>query len=382
MREHHFRLYLILHNRFPGEKAASFFAAKTAEAFCAAGIKTTVIVPRRLGRSTMNPYTYYGTKKGYDVVYLPTIDLFQVPLVRALAFYISFAVFSFFTLWYLIRHATKEDKIYSNETLPLLLASFFFPQTFYEAHIFPERKRLFYSYLFRRVRGIISINRWKAEHLSKQYHISSERILVAHSAVDLSLFDLSLSKQDARKRLNLPNEKKLIIYTGHLFGWKGVDVLASAAKMLSSDTLVVFVGGTPADVNSFRQNYGRDSRIKIVGHRPPTEIPVWQQAADVLVLPNTAKENISKYYTSPMKLFEYMASGVPIVASRLPSIIEVLNNENGVLVEPDDADALATGIKTLISDGKRGEHLAAQARKDVERYSYTSRARRVVAFIS
>ena len=94
-----------------------------------------------------------------------------------------------------------------------------------------------------------------------------------------------------------------------------------------------------------------------------------------------AKEDISKYYTSPMKLFEYMAVGRPIVASHIPSIAEILNEENSVLVKPDDPEALARGIRFVLENNEFAEKISSQAYIDVQKYTWEARAKLISDFI-
>jgi glycosyltransferase involved in cell wall biosynthesis len=101
------------------------------------------------------------------------------------------------------------------------------------------------------------------------------------------------------------------------------------------------------------------------------------RGTDVLVLPNPASA-ISSSFTSPLKLFEYMASGRPIVASDLPSLREVLRDgENALLAEPGNAAALTRGILRIKNDAALGERLARQAVEDVRQYTWARRAERL-----
>ncbi len=120
----------------------------------------------------------------------------------------------------------------------------------------------------------------------------------------------------------------------------------------------------------------------MVGAKPHDEIPLWLRAADVLILPNTANEDISKYYTSPMKLFEYMASGTPIVASALPSIREILNENNAVLVESDNPEKLAEGIKKVLADAELAKKISKQAFADVQNRTWGKRAEEILEFVN
>jgi len=141
------------------------------------------------------------------------------------------------------------------------------------------------------------------------------------------------------------------------------------------------VGGTEGDVLKIKKQTSENKNIIVVGSRPHSEIPYWQKSADVLVLPNTAKEDISKYYTSPMKLFEYMASGNSIVASDLPSIREVLNKDNSVLVEPDNPKKLAEGMNKVLGDFNFADKISKQALEDVKNYTWGERVKNILDFI-
>ena len=111
-------------------------------------------------------------------------------------------------------------------------------------------------------------------------------------------------------------------------------------------------------------------------------MPLYQAAADVLVLPNTAQAAISREHTSPLKLFEYMAAGRPIVASDLPSLREVLRHgDNAWLMQPDDPAALAQGIQHLLAEPALAARLAAQAQEEVQAYTWEQRAANILRFV-
>lgn len=376
------KLFLIFHGRFPSDKAASLFAAKSAEAFAEKGMDVILIAPRRLGRERGDVYAYYGVKKNFRTVFLPVIDIGTVRFLHHSRFLISFFSFSLASFIYLIFKASQEDIVYSNESLPLFLASFIYSKTFYEMHDFPESKLRLFRIFIKRMRWVLIHNQWKADRAKELLFLDSKKIICEPNAVDIGEFDISATKEEARDQLQLPRDKKIIAYTGHLYSWKGVDVLAQAAHQLPEDYLIVFVGGTSEDENKFRKRYGNNPKIKIVGFRPHAEISLWQKAADVLVLPNTAKENISKYYTSPMKLFEYAASSRPIVASRIPSITELVDEQEVFLVEPDNVQALAEGIQRVCEDEKLALSLSRAAYAWVSEHTWQKRAERILRFAS
>ena len=105
------------------------------------------------------------------------------------------------------------------------------------------------------------------------------------------------------------------------------------------------------------------------------------KAADVLVLPNSGKDTVSRLYTSPMKLAEYMASGTPIVASDLPSLREALDESNSVLCAPDDPSALAGALMKLLSDAELSRKVSAKALSDVKGRTWEKRAQAIAGLI-
>ncbi len=131
------KLFLIFHGRFPSDKAASLFAAKSAETFAKEGIDVVLLVPRRIGREKGNPYDYYRVQKNFRIAYLPVLDTGGIGFLKPVRFMLSFLSFSLSSSFYLLWGASRSDIIYSNESLPLFLASFAFPNSFFEMHDFP-----------------------------------------------------------------------------------------------------------------------------------------------------------------------------------------------------------------------------------------------------
>lgn len=368
-------MHLVYHGRFPAEKAAALFAARSVHAFNAVGIPTTLVAPRRLGRSRTSAQKYYELPAPINVIYLPTVDVFWIPGLQRLAFLISYTVFSIAVVLYALTRVAKNELVYTNEAFPAFLSALAGKRVVYEVHDFPEQTLWLYRAVCKHVERIIATNAWKKGELVSRFGVSEEKITVELNAVDLKQFARSESREEARIQLGLPADAPIVLYTGHLYSWKGADTLAEAASYVP-DAAFYFVGGTEEDVRRFKGAHTGPT-IHVMGHQPHALIPVWQRAAHVLVLPNSGAARISSLYTSPMKLFEYMASRTPIVASDVPAVREVLSEEAGLLVAPDNAEALGMAIREVLTHPTEAVARAEVAYQQVSTHDWEARARRI-----
>ncbi|RJQ34469.1 glycosyltransferase family 1 protein [Candidatus Parcubacteria bacterium] len=368
------RIALIYSGRFPGEKAGALFAAKSAEAFAEQGVEVTLIVPKRRDSMKQTPQQVWGVPDSFAVRLLPVVNLFPVRFFAPIAFFVALITYVPVVFLYLLFSRRSFDLIYSNEAYPLLAASFLAPCV-YELHDFPRRTLFLYRILFRRLLLIVSTNEWKKQQLIERFGVPAERILVERNAVDLAINDVS--KETARTHLGLEGDRFYVVYTGQLYSWKGTDTLAATATFLPN-AVIVFVGGLGHDLERFKARWGQQKNIRIVGQVPHGEVVYWQKAADVLVIPNTAKEAISEFYTSPMKLFEYMAAERPIIASDIPSIREVLGDEMAYFAEPDNASSFASAITGALDNPMGAIKKARLARANVVAHTWQKRSARIL----
>lgn len=195
------------------------------------------------------------------------------------------------------------------------------------------------------------------------------------------MFSFNEAKEVLRSRLNMDKNKKIVMYSGHLYRHKGIYTLLDAAKLLPSDFMICVLGGTPVDISAVKAyiNANKINNVTVLGYASYYKVSQYIASADILVLPNSSKNKFSRVYTSPLKLFEYMASGNIIVSSDVPSLREILNEGNSILVAPDDPKALAEGIRKAAN--KKLSKLASQAKKEAAVYSWDERAGKILGFI-
>lgn len=376
------KLLYLSNLRLPTEKAYGIQIAKMCEAF-AAQVEVELVYPSRKNPIKEDVFIYYAVKQIFKIKKLSAID-FYLPgpfdrIAVDLKSFISAVVLSFYGLF------SGTDIIYSRDEAILYILSFFKKNIVFEAHRYSPKRKFFYKRFKNASIKTVVISKAIEQEFFK-LGFSEKNILVAHDGVDIEKFDININKEKARKMSRLPLDKILITYAGHLFEWKGVDVLLEAtrdieiSKYRNMDILFVFLGGTERDVKKFRKKAKGLNNVLILGHRPHKEIPLFLKAADALVLPNSVSDKISSY-TSPLKLFEYMASKRPIVASELPSIAEILNDGNSVLVKPDDPKKLVEGIKKILEDTDASADLAIRAFEEVQQYTWQKRAGKIINFI-
>ncbi len=178
-----------------------------------------------------------------------------------------------------------------------------------------------------------------------------------------------------------PGPSPLVAYAGHLYPWKGVDVLLDALALAPSLRGRI-LGGHAVEpdlgrLQSRAQQLGLAGRVEFTGFQPRSAVAAALRGADALVLPNR-DTLMSARYTSPLKLFEYLAAGRPIVASDLPALREVLrDNENARLVPPEDPRALADALLALTREPAVAVRLARGAFDTAAEYSWDRRAARL-----
>lgn len=371
------KLVYLANIRIPTQRAHGYQIMKMCEEFVEQGIEVKLVVPNKKNYLRQDPFDYYGLTRNFSVRRLPAVDfLGRKERTSSLFFWLDYLIFLLTVLSSDCR--TDADVIYTRD---YVLAGFLDGKNLIlEIHDIPKRKKIFLA-AAKRAKKIIAITDGLKEELT-ELGLSGGKILVAPDAVDLEKFNIAVTREEARQKINLPLDKKIVLYTGHLYEWKGADILAQAAQLLPEGAMTVFVGGVRSEETArFRQSWGSHSRIIIFPFQKRQLLPYFLKAADILVLSNRGGTEISEKYTSPLKLFEYMAAGRPIVASDLPSIREILNSGNAILVEPDNPAKLAQGIKSLLANGGLSQALAGRAFKDVQQYSWRKRVKKIIEFI-
>ncbi len=227
-------------------------------------------------------------------------------------------------------------------------------------------------------RALVVISKALADAFVERYPTLEKRIIVDPDAAPEWPSSAPLARSG--------REQLRVLYVGSLYPGKGMELLAKLAPRCPWAQFMV-IGGAQAEIGGWRGALPEGTEnLEFLGRMPHTAVRQHMASADVLVAPyqrsvkvhgNTG--NVARWM-SPLKLFEYMAAGRPIVCSDLPVIREVLVNErNALLVDPDDVEAWEDALRRIVSSPQPAQEMADRARREYERrYTWRARAKRVM----
>ena len=231
------------------------------------------------------------------------------------------------------------------------------------------------KFTYKLARKIICVSEPAKRHMVKRWQLDPEKIVVMPNGVDTLHF--SSSNHDSRlvrEEFNL-GAGPVVAFVGGFQPWHGLDNLVESFTQILPqvpDARLLLVGDGRARPMLDRkvQECGLESIVTITGLLPQARVPAMLAAADVAVLPYP--QLAQELWFSPLKLYEYMAAGKAIVASRSGQIADVLENgHNGLLVEPGDVAGLAQAIVTLLLDEATRRRLGRNAKQQaIEKHSW------------
>ena len=226
--------------------------------------------------------------------------------------------------------------------------------------------------------GFISISNNLAKYW-KNNGVPQEKLLTLHDGFNDHLFEKKIDSNESRERLNLPKDKKIISYTGSLNPDRDIEKIIKIAKYFP-DELILIVGGPLSMVEHYRNltEINNVANILFTGPVDHRKIPQYLYASDVLLAIWSDKVPTINY-CSPLKIFEYMATGRIIIADNFPTIREVIKHEeNGLLVSPWKLNELVEQVRRALYD-RNLEQLGERARIEAfEKYTWNKRAKEII----
>lgn len=370
------KLYYVVNARMPSPKAYGIQIAKMCEAFIEQGVEIELLIPRTQ-QSRLSLKEFYDLRVDVPTRVLPAVDWYSG---GRLGFFLSSLLFMTSACLYLLGHR-RSSALYtidmdSYSYAPLALLG---PPVSVEMHS-PKVSNIANRFFFKRVRHLITTNPIIKEEIANTFTLPPDRLVVEPNGVDPQAFEVQ-SRESARRRLTLPVDAKIAVYVGRFYDWKGLSALQQAAAELAKNNILTYVvGGTGEE---FEARTGEiPSALRFGGSVAHRDIGLWCAAADVLLILGTKTNKFSYRYTAPMKLYEYLASGRPVVAADTPALRSLTNEEEVVFYTPDDASDLAQKIAAVFSNPERSQNLVSAGLQKAREHTWARRAERIAYFVN
>lgn len=348
------------------------------EAYALEGHEVTLLCPywddARVGSDA---YAFAQVRRNFNIVRLPRIDIFPGTANRML-YWLRTISFLIAARAYLLFH--KFDLVVTRDYAAL----FFLKNCLYEIHT-PPKVDTGRTSLLRRALGLAVLTSGIKDFYTER-GVSPKHIHISPDAVDPDLFEVAETKSEARTKLRLDPEKFLVGYVGTLKAVgheKGVSTVIQAMRLAPAGAMACIFGGEPDHVREYQEKAreaGVSDRVLFFGHVSHAEVPLIMRAFDCAVVPLPDVE-VFRLYTSPLKVFEYMAAGLPMIVTDLPSLREVLDERIATFIPPGDPEALARAIEMSMRERAAMQAQADRAKTTVKtRFTWRARARAIVEF--
>lgn len=360
----------------PLDRARGLQVISTVAALARAGISIECsYVPVIANHEMVDPFDHYGVIKPAGVTVRPIARNLPWPLSRLHSH--RFFVWRWLRQisgktdapWVLVRHLKLAAALI--KALPLA-------RVIYEAHeVFSdtssaEKKQKNYlleQFVYTHSHAVIANSAATAQRLKALYGDCAHCVVIPNG----------VDRPIALPNKAWANANQHILYAGSFFPWKGVHTLVNAGKFLSGARITLIGGDATrtAELQAIAPTEG--AQIVFAGRMSHTNTMQALAGACIAVLPNL--DDMDSRFTSPIKLFEYMAAGCAIVASDLPALREILGEDDAVWVPAGDAFALAHGIRTLINDPLRAQQLGERVYARAQAFTWDARAQRIQALL-
>lgn len=199
---------------------------------------------------------------------------------------------------------------------------------------------------------------------------------VLYNGVDIKRFRPFMGKRDAKRQLNFPEDSFIVLTVRRLVYKNGIDILLESAKLAvkKNPKILFLVAGGGPDFQRIRlkiKEFSLEENFKLLGFIPDEHLPLYYNASDAFVLPSKSGEGM------PLVLLEAMACGLPVVATNVGGVPEIIDKRWGKVVPPSDAVALADAI--LDFSYKDTSHISEELRKMVvQSYSWEANVERLI----
>ena len=360
----------------PSKTANSVHVMKMCQAFARLGHEVTLVVSDQMDIITDNVYEFYGVDKNFNIQRIHKKGIKGKSIIFAID-----------AAKYIMQH--DFDLIYGRSGLIYtLLLIFCKGKIGFEIHQPQDNdliSKIMKHFVKKRSIRMVAISNSLKQFVMKEYKLSDEDVLVAHDGAD--------EMEDVSTITSLPVDAFNIGYVGQLYPGKGMEIIEQLAK-LNTDVAFHIIGGNDKDICNWKNKLKGVKNIVFYGFIPHRETQRYIQAMDAVIAPYMRNVYGSGYdksldksgnlanYMSPLKIFEYMASGKPIITSDLDVIKEVLEDgKTGLLCNPDDMSEWCNAIIKLREDITLRKTISKNAKKTfLEKYTWNKRAEKIASF--
>jgi glycosyltransferase involved in cell wall biosynthesis len=307
----------------------------------------------------------------FDEIY-GTVSPFKKILINVNKNYYIRSLILFFKF---IKISSQFKNIFARDLFVSYLIKFFFnsKNVIYELHDYNTSKiwKYLFNISFKKIDKIIVISNGLAEKLFEEGY-DRNKIVVLQDGVDLKKFDINISKLEARKKLNLPKKNIIISYVGNTNKHRDLKTLFSAIK--NFDNCLVVIYGTKKD---YLKKY--DNKIfENVIFKGYTQNPEIVYKASDLLFAGFTNEVKTINYMSPLKLFEYMSSKVPIIVSDFIRVREILKDGDAFFYESKNINDLKNKINKFLNDSDLSNSMAKNSYSKVKKFTWNKRAKKII----
>jgi len=382
------RIVYFADTQIPSRATNGIQVMRMCGAFAAAGVDVTLVHPYRFGNQPEgfegDVWKFYGLEGTFRRVTLPTPLTLRLSanrrLARALrlpplAAYVSLRsrpgsspFIAYGRSMLSLRLADTARRVWRRGACRAVVA---------ELHDLPEGKAA--RDALSRLDGVVTISAELERDLVLLCPSLRGRIRVEHDGYDPMLIGPDQPSDRAKEVIGLRPDRPLIVYTGRVTTGKGARMLVEAAAKVPHAQFLLVGKVYERDLLELG---GRAGNVTFIGFVPPAAVGRYLAAADVLVMPTHPSLPYARY-SSPLKLFEYMAAGRPVVCSDLPALREVVSDgRNALLFPAGDVASLVKAISRLVEDPALAMLIADQAQRDVVRFAWDARAERIIDWLA
>ncbi len=380
-------LLYIANTKLPSHKAHSVQVVRMCEAFTHVLREeggTVTLACNALGPTDADPYDFYGATRTFSIRRLWSLAFLWLGPVGQYMQWWSFAkmasLYAFFK---------QPSLIYTRDEFATVCLGMLGCKPILEVHT--KRDTFYRGLVMRLAHKLVFISKGLADHHSARYRIPPKKILIAPDAVSPERFESPLTKQELRVALGIPEDRLIVGHLGKITTMgkgKGVEDLIKGFPAVHKEypRALLFLAGVEEHEKPYIEELCAASGVApqdvlVVGHVPQKEFPQYFLVCDVLVMAYPDLEHY-RHFMSPIKLFEYMASSVPMVTTDLPSVREILDESLAIFVKPGDADDMARGVREILANPEAAQKRATLARREVEeKYTWDKRAEKILEFV-